>query len=72
MKIKPEREILDAMTRNPGNWKGIFYFNRRDPRIIVPKLNPAMGWTLNFASPYTYIGLIAFIVVAILIETFFN
>ena len=72
MKIKPEREILEAMTRNPGNWKGVFYFNKRDPRIIVPKLNPAMGWTLNFASPYTYIGLIALIALALLIETLYK
>jgi len=47
------------MDRNPGNWRGIFYFNRRDPRIRVPKLDPRLGWTLNFANPYTYVIIIA-------------
>jgi uncharacterized membrane protein len=59
MKTNIKKEILDTMSRNPSNWKGIFYFNRRDPRIIVPKLNPSLGWTLNFASPYSYLFLVS-------------
>lgn len=65
MKIKLEKEILDTMSKNPGNWKGIFYFNRKDPRLIVPKINPSMGWTFNFASPYTYLFLIALVLIII-------
>ena len=66
MKTKLEKEILNTMSKNTGNWKGVFYFNRRDPRLLVPKLNPSMGWTFNFASPYAYItlGCIILIVVA--------
>lgn len=63
MKSKLEKEILDSMSKNPNNWKGIFYFNPRDSRLIVPKLNPAMGWTLNFASPYSYLFLIALVLI---------
>lgn len=48
MKKKLEKEIIDAMSKNPDNWKGIFYVNNKDPRIIVPKKNPSFGWTLNF------------------------
>lgn len=35
-----------------GHWHvfGI-YFNREDPRIIVPKRVRTMGWTLNMARP---------------------
>jgi len=65
MKIKPDKEILDSMSKNHNNWNGIFYFNRKDPRLIVPKIQPSMGWTLNFASPYTYITLIGIILIII-------
>ena len=47
---------LDRMRNNPNNYKwGIFYFNSQDPRTIVSKRNPGMGFTLNFASPYSYL-----------------
>jgi len=65
MKIIPEKEFLDAMSKNPDNWKGVFYFNRKDPRTLVPKLCPSMGWTLNFASPYSYFFVIAIAVIVI-------
>jgi len=65
MKTKLEKEILNAMIENLNNWKGPFYFNRNDPRILVPKRNPSMGWTLNFASPYSYILLIAIALIII-------
>ena len=53
------------MSKDPGYWRGLFYVNRKDPRILVSKLNPSMGWTFNFASPYAYITLIAIILIAI-------
>jgi uncharacterized membrane protein len=42
----------DAIWRNdPQKWKwGIFYYNPDDKRILPPKKNPAMGWTINFAN----------------------
>lgn len=51
MKKKLDQQILDAMSKNPGNWKGPFYYNRKDPRMVVPKYRTSMGWTLNFANP---------------------
>ena len=57
MKTKAAREIENSMNKNPNNRKGIFYYNRKDYRLIVPKNNPYLGWTLNFASPYTYLFL---------------
>ncbi len=57
----------DRMIQDPANYKaGIFYFNRRDRRVVVPKRNKMMGWTLNFANMYTYL-LISGIILAILI-----
>lgn len=34
---------------------GIFYFNKKDKRAIVPKVNKMLGWTINFASPQAYL-----------------
>ncbi len=58
MKTEPHKEMLDAMHKDPSNWKGLFYMNRKDPRLVVPKLYPLMGWTLNFANPWVYLVLL--------------
>ena len=43
---------LASFHSDPANWKlGIFYFCRRDPRILVPKRILGLGWTLNFGRP---------------------
>jgi uncharacterized membrane protein len=58
-------EINRAEWENPANWSGGLlgvYFSKRDSRVWVPKRNPAMGWTLNFANPRSTLwlaGLIA-------------
>lgn len=65
MKTNLEKEIFESMRRDPNNWKGVFYFNRKDPRLMVRKLNPSMGWTLNFASPYSYYFLIALVLIIV-------
>lgn len=70
MKTELEKEILNTMTKNLNNWKGPFYFNRSDARISVPKYNPSMGWTLNFASPYSYILMFAIALIIILFTHF--
>jgi len=50
------------MITNPENYKwGLFYFNRSDYRIIVPKINKRMGWTFNFARPESYLIIAAFV-----------
>jgi uncharacterized membrane protein len=65
MKNKLDKEILGTMSKDPGNWKVPIYFNRKDPRLMVPKLYPSMGWTFNFASPYSYLTFIGIILIAI-------
>jgi uncharacterized membrane protein len=57
---------MDNMRRDPENYVwGIFYFNRKDSRVLLPKRNNWRGWTLNFASLYTYLILIAIIALAL-------
>ena len=65
MKKKLEEQLLDNIRKNPENWKGVFYVNRKDPRIFVPKLNPRMGWTLNFGNMWAIVGLT--LIVAIIV-----
>ena len=68
MKTPFEKHELDRMINDPVNYKlGIFYFNPRDSRTIVPKRKKNPAWTLNFASPYTWIILL---VVTILIYVY--
>lgn len=46
----------DQWHQDPGNWKlGILYFNKEDSRLLLPKRNKKMGWTINFANPITYL-----------------
>ena len=66
-----EKEILYSMSNNPSNWKGLFYVNRKDPRILVPKMQPALGWTLNFGHRISYL-IIALFVVAIIAAVLFS
>ena len=43
---------LDLLWCDPGHWRlGLFYFCRRDPRLVVPKRVRGLGWTLNLARP---------------------
>lgn len=70
MKAKLNKEFLNLMIKNPTNWKGPFYFNRKDPRVVVPKLEPLKGWTLNCTQPYTYIALVGIILIIVALKYF--
>jgi uncharacterized membrane protein len=63
MKSQLEHQIFDNMAKDPRNWKGIVYFNKKDPRLIVRKLYPVRGWTFNFASPYSFITMAAIVII---------
>jgi uncharacterized membrane protein len=66
MKTKYDEHFLETMRKDPGNWRGPFYYNPKDPRLMVPKLYPMLGNTFNFASPYAYITLAAILVIVLL------
>lgn len=54
---------------DPGNWKfGVFYFNRQDKRILVPKRIELLGWTINFANPVSILSFVFIILVVLVIE----
>lgn len=68
MKINFDDFNNDRMINDPANYKwGIFYFNPKDSRILVPKFNKIMGWTLNFAKMNSWIilfGTLAVVLIA--------
>jgi len=50
---------------------GGFYFNTKDSRIILPKRNQWMGYTLNFVSPYSYLiisGVILLVILMVIMD----
>ena len=52
-------------------WKWRFlYFNRNDNRVFVPK-RFGIGWTLNWASPFSYIAIIVILIVLVQLCRFF-
>ena len=44
-------EINKSEWENQDNWTSPeFYFSKRDTRWLVPKRNPALGWTFNLGN----------------------
>ena len=70
MKDQKGNQNPELMKNDPAKWYGPFYFNRKDPRIMVPKINPALGGTFNMANPYAILTVIA-IIASILITAIF-
>lgn len=69
---KSEIQNPELMSSDPGNWYGPFYFNRKDSRIMVPKINPSLGGTFNLASPYAIVILIVLIASIVITAIYSN
>lgn len=53
-------------SRNPDNYKwGLFYFNKKDKRVVLPKYQSERGWTVNFANPLSYLFILSLILIVI-------
>jgi uncharacterized membrane protein len=70
---KPSKETLEKWHKDPDNWRcGIFYYNKQDKRLLPPKRQEWMGWTVNFANTKSvlfFVGMMAFL---IFVTLFFN
>jgi uncharacterized membrane protein len=55
---------------DPDHYQGIFYVNRDDPKVWVPK-RYGIGWTLNFGRPASWVvlGAILLAMAALVIAT---
>ncbi|HEX5109388.1 MAG TPA: hypothetical protein VFV95_13115 [Vicinamibacterales bacterium] len=60
-----QNAINEQEWSNPENWTGwwCIYRSQRDTRIWVPKRNPRMGLTLNFAHRGAYWSLLGLSIV---------
>lgn len=69
----PGKETLDRWHNNPANWKfGVFYYNKEDKRLVLPKRVKWMGWTLNFARPVSYISILVLVAILVGLSTLFR
>ncbi len=60
-------------TNNSEHWKfGIFYYNKDDKRIFCPKRVPMLGWTINFANPYSIIIISLIVALAFILGTYYD
>lgn len=49
-------------------WKyGLFYYNKEDKRLFPPKRLKWMGWTINFANPYSILAFIILLVATLMV-----
>ena len=68
MSDKPSQEEFDAWTNDPANWRlKFFYFNPKDKRILPPKRNRYLGWTINFANPLSILAFFGLMLIVIAI-----
>jgi uncharacterized membrane protein len=65
---KPTQEDYDNWHKDPNNWYlGFIYYNPKDKRLLPPKKIQWMGYTINFANPYSVLLLLPLVVIIILI-----
>jgi uncharacterized membrane protein len=66
-----KKKIQDEWHKDTSNWRlGVFYFNKADKRIFPPKRYPYLGWTINFANPWSVLTLAAMIILIILLALY--
>lgn len=58
---------------DPGYWKfGLFYYNKENKRLFPPKQTKFLGWTINFANPYSIIAGLGIVIIIIILGTCFD
>lgn len=69
---EPDEFTKYQWSNDPDNWIwGIFYFNKQDNRILLPKRIPILGWTLNFAHPVSVI-VFGILILSIMLAVFYG
>lgn len=71
MKTNFDKIHSDNEIKNPSNYRwGIFYFNKRDKRVLLPKYQSERGWTINFANPLSFLFILALILIIVALTLF--
>ena len=69
-----QAERDEAEWHDPANWHGGplgLYYSKADSRSLVPKRNPAFGFTVNFARPWGVaflVGILSFAAVIVVLS----
>jgi len=68
----PKNEAGNSnMNNDSSNWfLGMFYYNPADKRLLPPKRIKWLGWTINFANPFSILSGIAVIAVIVVSAKF--
>jgi uncharacterized membrane protein len=65
---KPTQEDYDNWHKDPSKWSlRFFYYNPKDKRLLPPKRIEWMGYTINFANPYSVLLLLPLVIIIVLI-----
>jgi len=65
---KPTQEDYDNWHKDPNNWRlRFFYYNPKDKRLLPPKKIEWLGYTINFANPYSVLLLLPLVIIIVLI-----
>ncbi len=71
---EPTKETYTRWTNDPKNWIwGIFYYNPKDKRLMPPKKQEWMGWTVNFANKKSillFAAILALVIIPFLLIEF--
>ena len=69
-----QNENPETMYKNSKYWKGPLYYNPKDPKMMVPKLDDSMGWgsTPNFGKIQIQLAFAAIILAPIIYMCFFS
>lgn len=64
--VKMTLEELDKLWSDSANWSIWWYSCNADPRIIVSKRNPKLGWTVNAAHPKATLTVLFLFILSVL------
>lgn len=66
IQIMQNMDKNDGQNDEPKHWKlGLFYFNKKDTRILLPKRINQLGWTLNFGRWQVWLVIIIIIIMIV-------
>jgi uncharacterized membrane protein len=73
VEMSKDNEMENLNNNDPSHWKwGLFYYNKNDKRIFPPKRIKQLGWTINFANPFSILTFIAILVLLWIVLLYTN
>jgi uncharacterized membrane protein len=48
-----------------SDWRDDLICDKKDPRLLIPRPYPRVGWTFNFGHPLTWIFIIVLLLIIV-------